>query len=180
MKAMVAREKKGDGVMPTNLFNRTAPVEAANDLSDNALREAFSLFDLDDDGCISGKELKAIMQKLGNPLTDMEVKDIIAEAGSGKTNSITFAQFNKLMLGVRHQPLDDEEVLRTAFELFDRNGDGAISAKEMQDSIKGFGVPLSLRETDLLMAEAAVTSPDATLASKAIKFDLFKKVVNSG
>merc|ERR1712087_115319 len=79
-----------------------APVESTEPMSENALREAFSIFDVDDDGLITAKELKSIMEQMGNPLTDAEVKDIIAEAGSRKTNSITFAQFAKLMhIGAR-------------------------------------------------------------------------------
>merc|ERR1712087_183304 len=158
-----------------------APVESTEPMSENALREAFSIFDVDDDGLITAKELKSIMEQMGNPLTDAEVKDIIAEAGSRKTNSITFAQFAKLMhIGARGQQDDEEEIVRSAFDLFDKNGDGTISSSEMQASIKKFGVPLSARETELLMSDAAITSSQATMNSKAIKFDLFKKVVYSG
>jgi len=66
-------------------------------LEEGALREAFNIFDQDNDGVISAAELKKMMAKLGNSLTDAEVKDIISEAGSSSTNSITLAQFNKLM-----------------------------------------------------------------------------------
>jgi len=52
-------------------------------------RDAFAIFDQDNDGVISAKELKQMMERLGNPIDDREVRDIITEAGSLKTNSIT-------------------------------------------------------------------------------------------
>jgi len=52
-------------------------------------REAFGIFDLDGDGLISAQELKTMMERLGNPINDREVRDIITEAGSLSTNSIT-------------------------------------------------------------------------------------------
>merc|ERR1712083_890921 len=109
-------QKTLDRTMTKNVFHRAAPVETTEPMSENALREAFSIFDVDDDGLITAKELKSIMEQMGNPLTDAEVKDIIAEAGSRKTNSITFAQFAKLMhIGARGQQDDEEEIVRSAF-----------------------------------------------------------------
>jgi hypothetical protein len=52
-------------------------------------REAFAIFDQNSDGVISAQELKTMMGRLGNPVDDREVRDIITEAGSLSTNSIT-------------------------------------------------------------------------------------------
>lgn len=43
-------------------------------------REAFSVFDRDGDGYISGPELRFVMTKLGENLTDEELEDMIREA----------------------------------------------------------------------------------------------------
>ena len=45
-------------------------------------REAFQIFDQDNDGFVSKKEMQRMMTYLGNPLTDQEVNDILKEAGS--------------------------------------------------------------------------------------------------
>eukprot|EP00967_Tisochrysis_lutea_P001283 scaffold1702_cov27-Tisochrysis_lutea.AAC.2 len=52
-------------------------------------RDAFEIFDQDQDGVVSAKELKTMMQRLNFPVDDREVRDIIIEAGSLSTNSIT-------------------------------------------------------------------------------------------
>jgi len=41
------------------------------------MREAFSLFDKDGDGCITSSELLTVMCSLGQPATDEEAKQMI-------------------------------------------------------------------------------------------------------
>lgn len=68
-----------------------------------------------------------MMQKLGNEVTDAEVKDIITESGSSKASGITYPEFQKLMgMGIKNlrEPEDPEDELRHAFRLFDQDGDG--------------------------------------------------------
>jgi len=142
-------------------------------------REAFKIFDQDNDGVISARELKDMMTKLGNQLTDAEVRDIISEAGSSATNSITSAQFNKLMSsGVKdaEEPKEtSDKEMRHAFALFDKDRDGYISPKEMAQALSNFGIALTDRETDLLIAEATLLSG----GDRRVSYDVFKKVMNS-
>ena len=68
-----------------------------------------------------------MMQKLGNEVTDAEIKDIITESGSSKASGITYPEFQKLMgMGIKNlrEPEDPEDELRHAFRLFDQDGDG--------------------------------------------------------
>ena len=46
-------------------------------LSHTEMREAFSLFDKDGDGCITSSELLTVMCSLGQPATDDEAKRMI-------------------------------------------------------------------------------------------------------
>ena len=86
--------------------------------------------DQDSDGVVSKKELQSMMQKLGNEVTDAEIKDIITESGSSKASGITYTEFQKLMgMGVKNlrEPEDPEDELRHAFRLFDQDGDGTLA-----------------------------------------------------
>ena len=49
---------------------------------DSNFREAFQLFDQDQDGVVSAAELKKMMKSMGNELTEQEVRDVLKEAGS--------------------------------------------------------------------------------------------------
>jgi len=49
------------------------------------MREAFSLFDKDSDGCITSSELLTVMCSLGQPATDDEAKRMIHQVDTDGT-----------------------------------------------------------------------------------------------
>ena len=91
---------------------------------------------------VSTSELKLMMTKMGTNMTDQELSDIIKESGAS-AKGISYPEFCKLMRvggGRRRTRLsardledqgEQEEDLRHAFSLFDRNRDGEIDAAEM-------------------------------------------------
>lgn len=87
-----------------------------------------------------------MMVYLGSPLTEQETKDILKE--SGGTGSIDYQSFTKLLgIGVKQsRDADPDEEMQHAFKLFDRDGDGVITPKEMTAALAGFGVQLTERE----------------------------------
>jgi calmodulin len=57
--------------------------------SEEEIREAFKVFDRDDNGFISAAELRHVMTSIGEKLTDDEVDEMIREAdqdGDGRIN----------------------------------------------------------------------------------------------
>merc|ERR1739844_239656 len=58
---------------------------------------AFKVFDRDNDGLISAEELRLTMNNLGEPLTEAEVKAMIAEADTDGDGKIIFEEFKNLM-----------------------------------------------------------------------------------
>lgn len=59
----------------------------------NEIKEAFLHFDKNGDGTICSDELGAVMKSLGQPMTDEEVKSMLAEADSNGNGTIEFAEF---------------------------------------------------------------------------------------
>ena len=87
----------------------------------------------DEDGRVTAKQLKKMMQTLGNAITDEEVADIMKEARVDRGGR-SASEFSRLMgVGIKHTvEADPEEDMRHAFRLFDQdNKDGFISPKEM-------------------------------------------------
>jgi len=66
--------------------------------------------------------------------------------------------------------------MKSAFAIFDKDGDGFISPKEMIAALTNFGITLTERETTLLIAEATLTSG----GQKNVSYEVFKKVMLSG
>lgn len=117
-------------------------------------REAFSLFDRDNDGTITTKELGTLMRTLGHNPTDQELEDMINEVDSTGKGKIDFNDFLKMMKP--SEKWNEEAELRCAFEVFDKDGDGYISASSLRHVMSKIGERLTDEDISFLMKEADV------------------------
>ena len=67
------------------------------DCLDDDVAHAFKVFDRDGDGLISEEELRLTMSNLGEPMTEAEVRSMIAEADLDGDGKINFQEFSRLM-----------------------------------------------------------------------------------
>jgi len=65
--------------------------------TEKELREAFAVFDSDSDGTTSRTELKRIMLKFGQTLTDQELDAVMAEVDDDGDGVISFEEFKLVM-----------------------------------------------------------------------------------
>ena len=104
--------------------------------------EAFQLFDSDKMGQIDAHQLKVAMRALGFQVKKPEVLRLVEQHDVQRTGTIGQASFLEIM----HQRIsarDPEEELRKAFALFDEEGSGRISLRNMRRIAKELGEPLS-------------------------------------
>ncbi|KAG0539834.1 hypothetical protein BDA96_03G356100 [Sorghum bicolor] len=128
----------------------------ADQLSEDQIaefKEAFSLFDKDDDGCITTKELGTVMRSLGQNPTEAELQDMIAEVDSNNSGTIDLQEFLGLMAR-KMKDTESEEELREAFRVFDKDQDGFISAAELRHVMTNLGEKLSNEEVGEMIREA--------------------------
>jgi len=71
----------------------------SQEVKDGELKEAFKVFDKDGDGKISAKELKLVMNSLGEQLTDEEVASMIKDADRNGDGEIDYSEFVYMMKG---------------------------------------------------------------------------------
>merc|ERR1712000_241224 len=116
-------------------------------------KEAFSLFDKDGDGQITTKELGTVMRSLGQNPTEAELKDMIDEVDTDQNGTIDFPEF-LTMMAKKMQEAESEDEIREAFKVFDKDGDGFISAAELRHVMTTLGETLTDDEVDEMILEA--------------------------
>lgn len=118
-------------------------------------KEAFSLFDRDNDGRIQASELGTLMRALGRNPTEAEVREYIKSIDPHSTSYINFSDFLSLMAKV--PPLDPavaERELLDAFRVFDREGKGYMPTAELRHIVTTLGEKLTEAEADEMINEA--------------------------
>eukprot|EP00826_Nyctotherus_ovalis_P023469 TRINITY_DN1802_c0_g1_i1.p2 TRINITY_DN1802_c0_g1~~TRINITY_DN1802_c0_g1_i1.p2 ORF type:complete len:158 (+),score=76.21 TRINITY_DN1802_c0_g1_i1:231-704(+) len=117
------------------------------------IKEAFDLFDTDGSGAIDAKELKVAMRALGFEPKKEEVKRIMDEADREGTGKIDFQAFMDMMQD-RMAERDPVEEMKKAFRLFDVDGKGAITIKDLKRVAKELGENMTDEELTEMIEEA--------------------------
>ena len=118
-------------------------------------KEAFSLFDKDGDGTITTRELGTVMRSLGQNPTEAELTDMTSEVDAEGIGTIDFPEF-LTMMARKMKDTDTEEEIREAFKVFDKDGNGFISASELRHVVKNLAEKLTEEEVDEMIREADV------------------------
>lgn len=117
-------------------------------------KEAFALFDKDNNGYISSSELATVMRSLGLSASEAEVADLMNEIDVDGNHKIEFSEFLALM-SRQLKSTDSEQELLEAFKVFDKNGDGLISAAELKHVLTSIGEKLTDAEVDDMLREVS-------------------------
>ncbi|CAG9103064.1 unnamed protein product [Plutella xylostella] len=116
-------------------------------------KEAFMLFDKDEDGTITMAELGVVMRSLGQRPSETELRDMVKEVDQDGNGTIEFNEFLQMM-SKKMRGADGEHELREAFRVFDKNNDGLISSVELRHVMTNLGERLSEEEVDDMIREA--------------------------
>nr|XP_056701876.1 calmodulin-A-like [Euleptes europaea] len=116
-------------------------------------KEAFSLFDKDGDGAITTKELGTVMRSLGHNPTEAELQAMINDIDANGSGTVDFPEFLSLMAKRTRESAGEEEI-RDAFRVFDKDGNGYISAAELRHVMTNLGEKLTDEEVDEMIKEA--------------------------
>lgn len=136
-------------------------------------REAFALFDKDGDGTISSTELETILKSLGQTPTREELQDMINEVDVDGNGTVDFHEFLTMMAS-KNRTASAEDEIREAFCVFDKDGNGKISADELKNVMINLGEKLTDEELEEMIREADIDGDGE------VNYEEFVKMMTTG
>ena len=134
------------------------------------LKEAFTLFDTNHSGTIDARELKAAMRALGHNVTKQMCTAMFREVGKDPESELDFNDFCKIM-APRLKKADSRDEVMKVFQLFDENGAGFITYRDLRRMADDCGETMSDEELHQMISEADRSGDDK------ITFDEFFRVM---
>lgn len=139
------------------------------------LREIFRSFDRNNDGSLTQLELGSLLRSLGLKPSPEQLETLIQKTDTNSNGLIEFSEFITLVapdLLPAKSPYTEDQ-LRQLFRLFDRDGNGFITAAELAHSMAKLGHALTAEELTGMIKEADLDG-DGT-----INFEEFSLAINS-
>ncbi|GLJ54875.1 hypothetical protein SUGI_1178390 [Cryptomeria japonica] len=146
-----------------NLFNCAKPERKSSSSTENRVPEisvsnpesllpskkelevVFKTFDINGDGKISWSEVGEVISYFGGKATEEELQLMVKAGDLNGDGLLDFSEF----MDLNTKDIDLDRVLRDmekAFDLFDLDGNGSISADELQRFFRNLGEKYSLDE----------------------------------
>ena len=117
------------------------------------------MFDKDGDGTIDSEELTSVMQVLGMNPTKEELEILLNSVDADHNGVIDLEEFIDVMRSHLYHGTQDgaptaDNELREAFAVFDKDGNGMISAEELKSALLNLGEKLDDHEVKAMIAAA--------------------------
>lgn len=120
------------------------------------LREIFRSFDRNNDGSLTQLELSSLLRSLGLKPSEEQVEGFMQKADTNGNGLVEFSEFVAVVapeLLPARSPYTEEQ-LRRLFTMFDRDGNGFITAAELAHSMAKLGHALTAEELTGMIKEA--------------------------
>ncbi|XP_060564297.1 uncharacterized protein LOC132723569 isoform X4 [Ruditapes philippinarum] len=148
----------GDPGAEYNMAKSKNDQRVPNGLNDHDLKQAFEMFDKNNDGKISSEELGCVLRALGHEHSHKEVEDMIKNADTNENGYVEYDEFISMMQRFRDDsegdPNSAEAKKREAFKVFDMDGNGFIDKHELKYVMRRLGENLSDEDLKAMFSEA--------------------------
>ncbi|KAL4348652.1 hypothetical protein GQ457_17G017760 [Hibiscus cannabinus] len=118
------------------------------------LREIFARFDMDSDGSLTVLELAALLRSIGIKPSGDEFHVLVENMDSNGNGAVEFDELASILPELTNNILNNREQLTAVFQMFDRDGNGYITAAELAGCMAKLGYPLSYSELTEIISKA--------------------------
>ncbi|KAL3839018.1 hypothetical protein ACJIZ3_023609 [Penstemon smallii] len=137
------------------------------------VKKVFECFDTNGDGKISADELGGVLKALGSDTSPDEVARMMEEIDTDKDGHVNLQEFAAFCSGEGDPYSSAEKELQEAFELYDQDHNGKISAVELHQILKRLGERCSVED-----CAGMIKSVDSN-GDGYVSFDEFKKMMTN-
>ncbi|XP_010262278.1 PREDICTED: probable calcium-binding protein CML23 [Nelumbo nucifera] len=159
------------------MFRKSPPPPSVSLQNVDEVEKVFKRFDANGDGKISSTELRDVLGALGSDTSPEEIHRMMSEIdtdGDGFIDLKEFAEFHKSN-GTGNTKAEDElKELKDAFNLYDKDKNGLISAKELYTVLKRLGEKCSLQDCSRMINSVDVDGDGH------VNFEEFKLMMTNG
>ncbi|KAG8373792.1 hypothetical protein BUALT_Bualt11G0062000 [Buddleja alternifolia] len=146
----------------------TAPIPLT---PEEEIKKVFQKFDANGDGKISITELAAVLEGLGGAATSAaEMDGIMSQLDTDGNGFIDLNEFKTFHCG--GAAVNDKE-LKEAFDLYDKDKNGKISASELHAVLRSLGEKCSIKDCRNMIGSVDVDGDEC------VNFEEFKKMMSS-
>ncbi|XP_020912619.1 calmodulin, flagellar, partial [Exaiptasia diaphana] len=105
-----------------------------------AYKEAFSVFDKNDDGTVTVSELDTVMRTVGVNPSEEQLQEMINDADLDGNGCVDFTEFLHMMSKTKSDMEDNtEKEIYEAFCVFDKDDSGFITDEELRMVLESLG-----------------------------------------
>lgn len=116
------------------------------------LQEAFTMH-CNPDNTIPINKLGWVVRSIGRAPTESQLRTLITEFENRGKKTLTLQEVDAILTKYEFAP-ESSDNLREAFRIFDKDGNGMISASELRHILCNLGEKLNDEEVDEMMREA--------------------------
>ncbi|XVF50456.1 hypothetical protein PTKIN_Ptkin04bG0102200 [Pterospermum kingtungense] len=136
------------------------------------LQKVFNQFDANKDGRISVAELGNVLKAMGSSYTEEELQRVMEDIDTDKDGFINLAEFTSLCR-TSSDAVTAASELRDAFDLYDQDKNGLISANELHLVLNRLGMACSVDDC-VNMIKSVDSDGDGN-----VNFDEFQKMMRA-
>ena len=162
-------EKNNKNLVPEINPDKIKEINNLTEMEIALYKEAFQIFDKHSEGYISSNELGTIMSSLGFNISDEDLNEITNIYDNEQNNNmIDFISFLGI-ISKKKGNIYKEEDLIDAFRIFDKEGNGKISSKELLYVMMSSGEDFNENYIKELISESSIEHDEFIDYQKFVK-----------
>jgi Ca2+-binding EF-hand superfamily protein len=133
----------------------------------------FAEFDVNNTGKLAVEEITAILKSVGLRCTPDEAREMMSEVAGPNEVAITCDQLMEILRRHTHQE-DEDQTIEQAFRIIDVDGDGLISADDLQCFMLSLG-----EDFDAKYAERMLKAATGGQSARPVALEDYKRTLKS-